>query len=192
MILPPDIDRLALHGRAAPAVIGVTGWSGSGKTALIVRLIPELAARGYRVATVKHAHHTFEIDTPGKDSFEHRAAGASEVIVSSAKRWAIMHENRDQAEPALEELVAKLSPVDIVLVEGFKNEKHKKIEVHRPTTGAEPICATNTSIVAVATDVVMSAGVAGVIPVLDLNDISAIADFVIMHCDLAGQPKEVV
>ena len=108
--------------RPAPAVIGVTGWSGSGKTALIVRLIPELIARGYRVATVKHAHHAFDIDTPGKDSYQHRAAGAAEVVVSSAKRWAIMHENRDEAEPALEDLLARLSPVDIVLVEGFKNE----------------------------------------------------------------------
>ena len=174
------------------AVIGVTGWSGSGKTALLVRLIPELSARGYRVATVKHAHHSFDIDTPGKDSFEHRSAGASEVIVASAKRWAIMHENLDEAEPALEELLAKLSPADIVLVEGFKNEKHKKIEVHRPETGAELIYTTNTSIVAVASDSILSAGAACGIPVLDLNDTAAIADFVISHCGLAGRPEETV
>ncbi|CAN0500708.1 unnamed protein product, partial [Discosporangium mesarthrocarpum] len=156
---------------SSPAVIGVTGWSGSGKTALVVRLIPELASRGYRVATVKHAHHTFDIDTPGKDSYQHRAAGATEVVVSSAKRWAIMHENRDDAEPALEDLLARLSPADVVLVEGFKNEAHTKIEVHRPATGAELICTTNPSIVAIASD---DPSVAGAptrdLPVLDLND----------------------
>jgi molybdopterin-guanine dinucleotide biosynthesis protein MobB len=177
----------------SPAVIGVTGWSGSGKTALIVRLIPELASRGYRVATVKHAHHAFDIDTPGKDSYEHRAAGAAEVVVSSAKRWAIMHENRDEAEPALEELLAKLSPVDIVLVEGFKNEAHTKIEVHRPATGSDLICTTNPSIVAVATDAALADGApARDIAILDLNDTAAIADFVIGHCRLAGRMDEAV
>lgn len=178
---------------SSPAVIGVTGWSGSGKTALIVRLIPELAARGYRVATVKHAHHAFDIDTPGKDSFEHRAAGATEVVVSSAKRWAIMHENRDDAEPALEDLLAKLSPVDVVLVEGFKNEAHTKIEVHRPATGAELICTANPSIVAVASD---DPSVAGTtprdLPVLDLNDTATIADFVIAHCGLPDRLEAAV
>lgn len=179
--------------RQAPAVIGVTGWSGSGKTALIVRLIPELRDRGYRVATVKHAHHAFDIDTPGKDSFEHRAAGAAEVIVSSAKRWAIMHENRDEAEPALDELLARMSPVDIVLVEGFKNEAHTKIEVHRPATGSDLICATNPSIVAIATDAALAAepprpGIA----VLDLNDTAAIADFLIGHSGLADRMDEAV
>lgn len=179
--------------RPAPSVIGITGWSGSGKTALIVRLIPELAARGYRVATVKHAHHAFDIDTPGKDSFEHRAAGATEVVVSSAKRWAIMHENRDEAEPVLEDLLARLSPVDIVLVEGFKNEAHTKIEVHRPATGADLICATNTSIVAVAADAALAAETpARDIPVLDLNDTAAIADFMIAHCGLSGRLEEAV
>lgn len=177
----------------APAVIGVTGWSGSGKTALIVRLIPELATRGYRVATVKHAHHAFDIDTPGKDSFEHRAAGATEVVVSSAKRWAIMHENRDTSEPALEDLLAKLSPVDIVLVEGFKNEAHTKIEVHRPVTGVDLICATNPSIVAIASDAAFADGVSAPgIPMLDLNDTAAIADFVIAHCGLSGRLEEAV
>lgn len=180
-------------GRATPAVIGVTGWSGSGKTALIVRLIPELASRGYRVATVKHAHHAFDIDTPGKDSFEHRAAGATEVVVSSAKRWAIMHENRDEAEPALEELLARLSPVDIVLVEGFKNEAHTKIEVHRPATGTELICTTNPSIVAIASDAAVAPdSPAGNIPVLDLNNTASVADFVIAHCGLAGRLEEAV
>lgn len=176
-----------------PAVLGVTGWSGSGKTALIVRLIPALAARGYRVATVKHAHHAFDIDTPGKDSYQHREAGAVEVVVSSAKRWAIMHENRDDAEPALEDLLAKLSPVDIVLVEGFKNEAHTKIEVHRPVTGADLICATNASIIAIAADSPISdRASAPDIPVLDLNDTAAIADFVIAYGGLAGRLEEAV
>lgn len=177
----------------APAIIGVTGWSGSGKTALIVRLIPELAARGYRVATVKHAHHAFDIDTPGKDSFEHRAAGATEVIVSSGKRWAIMHENRNEAEPALEDLLAKLSPVDVVLVEGFKNEAHTKIEVHRPSTGADLICTTNPSIIAVASDAAFADGASAPgIAILDLNDTAALADFVIGHCGLADRLEEAV
>ena len=177
----------------SPAVIGVTGWSGSGKTALIVRLIPELAARGFKVATVKHAHHAFDIDTPGKDSFEHRAAGAAEVVVSSAKRWAIMHEHRDEAEPALEDLLVRLSPVDIVLVEGFKNEAHTKIEVHRPATGSDLICTTNRSIVAVAADAPLAEGMpVRDITVLDLNDTAAIADFVIGHCGLASRMEEAV
>jgi molybdopterin-guanine dinucleotide biosynthesis protein MobB len=179
--------------RPAPAVIGVTGWSGSGKTALLVRLIPELIARGYRVATVKHAHHAFDIDTPGKDSYQHRAAGAAEVVVSSAKRWAIMHENRDEAEPALEDLLARLSPVDIVLVEGFKNEAHTKIEVHRPATGSELICTTNPSIVAIAADAALAEEPRRPdIAVLDLNDTAAIADFVIGHSGLAGRMDEAV
>ena len=163
-------------------VIGITGWSGSGKTALVVRLIPELRARGYRVATVKHAHHAFDIDTPGKDSFEHRAAGASEVAISSARRWAIMHENGDDAEPALDDLLARMSPADIVLVEGFKDDTHAKIEVHRPSTGASLICAGNDSVIALASDVEIS-GLR--IPVLDLNDAAAIADFIAVRCGLA-------
>ena len=119
-------------------VIGITGWSGSGKTSLVIRLIPEFSDRGFRVATIKHAHHAFDIDTPGKDSYEHRAAGAVEVVISSTKRWAVMHENQSQAEPTLDELLVA-SPADIVLVEGFKNDAHAKIEVHRPSTGAELI-----------------------------------------------------
>jgi molybdopterin-guanine dinucleotide biosynthesis adapter protein len=166
---------------AASKLIGITGWSGSGKTALMIRLIPELTARGYRVATVKHAHHDFDIDKPGKDSYEHRAAGATEVAVSSARRWAIVHENRDDAEPALDQILTTMSPADIILVEGFKNEAHPKIEVHRPATNAELICRTNGTIVAVATD----AAVPELnVPALDLNDASAIADFVTNFCGL--------
>lgn len=167
---------------AARKIMGITGWSGSGKTALIVRLIPELTARGYRVATVKHAHHEFDIDKPGKDSYEHRAAGATEVVVSSARRWAIVHENRDDSEPALEDILKKLSPVDIVLVEGYKNETHPKIEVHRPATGEDLICRRNGTIVAVASDAVVRDVP---VDVLDLNDAAAIADFVIARCGLS-------
>jgi molybdopterin-guanine dinucleotide biosynthesis protein B len=165
-----------------PQIIGLTGWSGSGKTGLAVRLIPELTSRGFRVASVKHAHHDFQIDKPGKDSYEHRAAGAGEVIVSSARRWAMVHENGDAAEPPLDDLLARLSPCDIVLVEGYKDEAHTKIEVHRPSTGVDLICRDNRTIVAVASD----AAVAGIdIPVIDLNNAAAIADFIVVHCDLA-------
>ena len=166
---------------AARNIMGITGWSGSGKTALMIRLIPELTARGFRAATVKHAHHEFDIDKPGKDSYEHRAAGATEVVVSSARRWAIVHENRDEAEPTLERILATMSPADIVLVEGYKNETHPKIEVHRPAIGTELICRTNDSIVAVAAD----AAISGLnVPALDLNDAGAVADFVADYCGL--------
>ena len=169
-----------------PKIMGITGWSGSGKTGLIVRLIPELVARGYAVATVKHAHHDFDIDKPGKDSYEHRVAGASEIIVSSARRWAIVHENRDDAEPTLEDMLRKLSPVDIVLIEGYKDEAHDKIEVHRPSTGAELICRQNVSVIAVACDELQNESLsATALPVLDLNDASEIADFVVEQCGLA-------
>src|SRR5690349_12988821 len=112
-------------------VIGLAGWSGAGKTTLLVKLIPELARRGLTVSTVKHAHHAFDIDTPGKDSFEHRAAGATEVLVASARRWALVHELRGQAEPSLQALLQQLSAVDLVIVEGFKAAAHPKIEVFR-------------------------------------------------------------
>ena len=114
-------------------IFGLAGWSGSGKTTLVKRLLPELILRGYSVSTVKHAHHNFDIDKPGKDSYEHRRAGATEVMVGSANRWALMHENCSGLEPSLEELVARMSSVDILLVEGFKRERHAKLEIHRPS-----------------------------------------------------------
>ncbi len=116
-------------------VIGLSGWSGAGKTTLIVRLIPALEARGFRVSTVKHAHHAFDIDKPGKDSYRHREAGATEVLVASANRWALMHELRGAPEPSLAELLVKLAPVDFVIVEGFKADAHAKLEVHRVANG---------------------------------------------------------
>ena len=116
-------------------VIGLAGWSGAGKTALLVKLVPELKGRGLTVSTLKHAHHAFEVDEPGKDSFEHRAAGAQEVLVASERRWALMHELRDEPEPGLAELLSRLSPVDLVVVEGFKTSVHPKIEVHRAANG---------------------------------------------------------
>ena len=113
------------------SVLGIAGWSGSGKTTLITKLIPLLAGRGVRVATLKHAHHAFDVDQPGKDSYEHRKAGACEVIVSSARRWVQMHEIGDGAEATLPQLLRKLSPCDLVLVEGFKTDRHPKLEVFR-------------------------------------------------------------
>ena len=116
-------------------VIGFAGWSGAGKTTLIVKLIPALRARGFTVSTVKHAHHNFDIDTPGKDSYEHRTAGATEVLVASDQRFALMHELRGAPEPPLCELLGKLAPVDLVLIEGFKRDAHPKLEVHRAANG---------------------------------------------------------
>jgi molybdopterin-guanine dinucleotide biosynthesis protein B len=133
-------------------VIGFAGWSGSGKTTLIVKLIPALIARGVSVSTLKHAHHSLDIDKPGKDSYLHRQAGAREVLVASAKRWALMHELRDEDEPRLMHLVPRLSDVDLVIVEGFKREAHAKIEVHRRALGKSFLFPDDRNIVAIVSD----------------------------------------
>lgn len=162
-------------------LIGLAGWSGSGKTTLLVQLIPALTRRGISVSTVKHAHHMFDVDRPGKDSYRHREAGATEVLVGSAHRWALMHEHRGEPEPTLQELLPKLSPVDLVIVEGFKREGHPKIEIYREEVGKPPLYPDDPNIVAVATD----ARLPGCpLPLLDLNDVEAIAGFVVSRFDL--------
>ena len=162
-------------------LFGIAGWSGSGKTTLVVRLLPELIGRGLTVSTIKHAHHRFDIDTPGKDSYEHRKAGAAEVLVSSRHRWALMHENGDMPEPTLDELVKGMSPVDLVLVEGFKSEQMDKLEVHRPAIGKTLLCDSDPRIVALASDAPLPGSA---LPVLELDDTVAIADFIVAHCGL--------
>jgi len=160
-------------------VFGLAGWSGSGKTTLVTRLIPALTRRGLTVSTVKHAHHKFDVDQPGKDSWRHRQGGASEVMVASEKRWALMHELRGAPMPSLEQLLAHMSPVDLVLVEGFKRGDHPKLEVHRPSLGKPLIAPEDGAIIAVASDVPM-AGLR--IPIFALDDVEAIAAFIIAHC----------
>jgi molybdopterin-guanine dinucleotide biosynthesis protein B len=162
-----------------PLIIGFAGWSGAGKTTLITRLIPALTARGISVSTIKHAHHNFDIDKPGKDSYEHRHAGATEVLVTSANRWALMHELRGGPEPDLGELLTKLATVDVVLVEGFKRTTPIKIEVHRPSLGKPLIYPDDPAVVAVASDVPLPLPPG--IPGLMLQDVEAIADFVLMR-----------
>ena len=159
-------------------VFGLIGWSGSGKTTLMTRLIPELAGRGVRVSTVKHAHHSFDVDQPGKDSFLHRTAGAVEVMVASANRWALMHEHRGAPEPALEELVRSMAPVDLLMIEGFKRHRHPRLEVHRPSVGKPLICREDPTVLAVASDEPIAALP---VPRLELDDISGIAEFVLAH-----------
>ena len=161
-------------------VLGIAGWSGSGKTTLITKLIPLLASRGVRVATLKHAHHAFDVDTPGKDSYEHRKAGACEVIVSSARRWVQMHEVGDGAEATLAQLLARLSPCDLVLVEGFKTERHPKLEVFRSAVGKPPLHPEDSRIVAIASD--ESFPGAG-IPSVDINDIAAVAEMILARAE---------
>jgi len=156
-------------------LIGLAGWSGSGKTTLLAKLLPALIARGRTVSTLKHAHHGFDVDQPGKDSHTHRLAGAREVLVSSAKRWALMHELREQAEPTLRELVAHLSPVDLVIVEGFKSENHPKLEVYRSEVGKPLLYTHDPNIVAIASDVKPANAP---LPFANLDDIEAIADLV--------------
>ncbi len=133
-------------------ILGVTGWSGSGKTTLLTAILPLFVAAGLRVSTVKHTHHGFDLDQPGKDSWRHRAAGAHEVMIASGQRWAVLHELAGAPEPSLAELVARLDPVDLVLVEGFKANPHPKIEVHRPSLGHAPIWPGREDVVAVACD----------------------------------------
>ncbi|HIF59654.1 MAG TPA: molybdopterin-guanine dinucleotide biosynthesis protein B [Rhodospirillales bacterium] len=157
-------------------IFGLAGWSGSGKTTLIVNLIPELVGRGLSVSTMKHAHHEFDIDQPGKDSYEHRQAGASEVIISASKRWALMHEVRNENEPSVEELISQMTPVDLLLVEGFKWHAHPKMEIHRPAVGKPLLQNNDPEIIAVASDEKLTNLS---VPVFDLNDIIGIADFII-------------
>lgn len=172
-------------------VIGLAGWSGAGKTTLVCKLIPALRRRGISVSTVKHAHHRFDVDTPGKDSYEHRAAGASEVLVSSGQRWALMHELRDEPEPGIETLLEKLSPVDLVIIEGFKREGHQKLEVWRRSVAKPLLAQEDPRIVAICSDgpVPEAADLpGGPRPVLDLDDVEGIAHFLVMHCGLSATP----
>ena len=162
-------------------LIGLAGWSGSGKTTLLVKLLPALIARGRSVSTLKHAHHAFDVDQPGKDSHSHRLAGAREVLISSSRRWALMHELRTEAEPGLAELVPHLSPVDLVIVEGFKTETHAKLEVHREAVGKPLLYPNDPNIVAIASD---RRPPNTRLPFADLNDIETIADLV----DLLARP----
>ncbi len=157
-------------------MIGLAGWSGAGKTTLLRRLIPVLIARGLSVSTVKHAHHAFDVDQPGKDLWEHRQAGAREVLVASGVRFALMHELRGEPEPALQALLARLSPVDLVLVEGFKRDHHPKLEVHRAANGKQLMFPDDPAIVAIASDVVPP-GLT--IPHHHLDDIEGIAETVL-------------
>ena len=157
-------------------ILGIAGWSGSGKTTLVTRLLPVLKARGLQVSTMKHVHHAVEFDKPGKDSFEHRKAGAREVLLSSARRWALMAELPPETEePPLDDLLGKLSPVDLVLVEGWKHGTHPKLEVHRPAVGKPLLAPDDPRVIAVASDAALD-GLS--IPRLDLNAVDAIADFI--------------
>jgi molybdopterin-guanine dinucleotide biosynthesis adapter protein len=156
-------------------LIGLAGWSGSGKTTLLAKLLPVLIERGRTVSTLKHAHHEFDIDKPGKDSHTHRMAGAREVLISSARRWALMHELRDEPELSLRELLTHLSPVDLVIVEGYKTQSHPKLEVHRAPVGKPLLYPNDPNIVAVASDT-RPPNLS--LPFADLNDIEAIADLV--------------
>ncbi len=157
-------------------VFGVTGWKDQGKTTLVTALVSHLTSQGLTVSTIKHAHHAFDVDQPGRDSYRHRDAGAQEVILASANRFALMHELRDAAEWELDQLLTKLAPADLVLIEGYKNAAHPKVEVYREDKGRPPLALTHPTIRAVA-------GTAGghdlAVPVFDLDDIAAIAAFVL-------------
>lgn len=161
---------------------GIAGYSGSGKTTLIEQVIPRLVRLGYRVSVIKHAHHDFDIDHPGKDSWRHREAGASEVLVTGGRRWALMHELRGAAEPTLLEQLARLSPCDIVIVEGFKKEPMPRLEVHRRGAGSPALWETDDNIVAIATDEPLATD----IPQFALDDYDGIAHFVAAHVGLAA------
>jgi molybdopterin-guanine dinucleotide biosynthesis protein B len=164
-------------------IIGFAGWSGAGKTTLLDDLIPALVRRGVRVSTIKHAHHEFDVDKPGKDSHRHRMAGATEVLVSSMNRWALIHELRGAPEADLPELLAHLAPVDLVLVEGFKRNRHPKIEIWRAEVGKPFLHPDDPFIVGIASDAPIPNAP---LPVIDLNDAEALADFVMIHAAPAG------
>jgi molybdopterin-guanine dinucleotide biosynthesis protein B len=165
-------------------IFGITGWKNSGKTTLTEKLVTELSRRGWRVSTVKHAHHSFDIDKEGTDSFRHRAAGAGEVAIVSAHRWALMHELRGEDEPSLETILTRLAPCDLVLVEGYKRERHFKIEARRSAAkDKSPLSADDPFIVAIASDRPVESPL---LPVFDLDDAVAIADFIEVSTGLRG------
>ena len=161
-------------------IFGFAGWSGSGKTTLIEKLIPLFVQRGLKVSLVKHAHHSFDVDQPGKDSYRHRHAGCSEVLVTSSKRWVLMHELRGAAEPGFRDLVKQISPCDLLLVEGFKREKLPKLEIYRAEVGESLLHPEDPDIVAVASD----QRVETKLPQFALDDAPAIASFILKHVGL--------
>jgi molybdopterin-guanine dinucleotide biosynthesis protein B len=164
--------------------MGIVGWSGSGKTQLLVELLPLFRARGLSVSTMKHAHHHFDLDVPGKDSHRHREAGASEVLVVSSSRWILLHESREEPEPSIEALIERMTPVDLLLIEGFKTHPHPKVEIHRASEGKPLLCPGDPTIVAVASDEDLP-GLA--VPRLDLNDPPAIAAFILEQMGPVGK-----
>jgi molybdopterin-guanine dinucleotide biosynthesis adapter protein len=162
-------------------IFGFAGWSGSGKTTLIEKLIPLFVERKLKVSLIKHAHHSFDVDQPGKDSYRHRHAGCTEVLVSSSRRWALMHELRGVPEPAFDDLVGNIAPCDLLLVEGFKREKLPKLEVYRAVTGEPLLHPQDADIVGVATDRKLETR----LPQFDLDDAKGIATFIVRHLGLA-------
>jgi molybdopterin-guanine dinucleotide biosynthesis protein B len=165
-------------------VFGIAGYSGSGKTTLMENLIPQFVMEGLKVSVIKHAHHNFDVDRPGKDSFRHREAGASEVLVTSDKRWVLMHESRGEEEPTLEQLLTRFSDCDLVLVEGFKTEPIPKLEVHRVANAKPPLYPQDKTVIALACD----EPIATRLPQFNLNDAEAIAQFIIQHLNLLPVP----
>lgn len=161
-------------------VFGIVGYKNTGKTGLMERLVTEITGRGLTVSTIKHAHHNFDVDHAGKDSFRHRAAGASQVLLSSSNRWALMSELRGAEEPKLDDLLAKMTPVDLILIEGYKRDGHPKIETYRAETNGTLLVSNDPTILAVASD----CAVATDQPTFDLNDTHGIADFILTRSDL--------
>ncbi len=191
-MLPPDPAALWAWWSSIPKtspssaregmkIFGLAGWSGAGKTTLIERLISDISGRGLLVSTVKHTHHKFDVDQPGKDSYRHRVAGATEVMVASSLRWALMHELHGAEEPSVEELMAHMTPVDLLIIEGFKYHGHPKIEVHRPSVGKAMLWPSDPHIVAIASDSPLTDLP---IPVLDLNDGKVVAEFILERTGL--------
>lgn len=163
-------------------VFGFAGWSGSGKTTLIEKIVPQIAARGMKVSLIKHAHHGFDLDRPGKDSYRHREAGCSEVLIMARERWALLHESRGEPEMMLEEALARMSPCDLVLIEGYKAYSVPKLEVHRVAVGKPLLCPGDENIVGIATDAIASTPLAGWsenLPRFDIDNTASIAEFVL-------------
>jgi molybdopterin-guanine dinucleotide biosynthesis protein B len=164
-------------------VFGLVGWSGAGKTTLMASILPLIVARGISVSTMKHAHHHFDIDMPGKDSYRHRQAGASEVLIAASGRWVLMHELRDGAEPPIRDLIERMTPVDLLLIEGFKTHPHAKLEVYRRDEARPLLWRPGSDIVGVAADMALPEVS---VPVLDLNDHAGIVAFILARTGLAG------